>query len=233
MSGNAGLHDLIGEAAFYEKIGLGHHNAFRRGQVCWTHICYAQENLQFWRPQGYEIEGTSASSFGIVPAGKDRFNRSLPLAAPKLATNEEFIVVRAKYRPVILMAPAPANLGIAKGRGSAPLYRPLATVVPIFSLQDEKGAFKYPQPLIERVQKLMYPEYLYLPPDGAILTRHSFAKVCDVVTVYQPHLELADLVLCADALSVLRGQLASLQTGRGEGDFGVYRALLMEQSAAT
>ena len=36
----------------------------------------------------------------FAPALTDAFSRSLPLHVPRLETNEEFIVVRAKVRPV-------------------------------------------------------------------------------------------------------------------------------------
>jgi hypothetical protein len=44
-----------------------------------------------------------ASQFRITTAGQDAFKRTLPLHVPRLETNEEFVVVRAKVRPVILI----------------------------------------------------------------------------------------------------------------------------------
>ncbi len=91
----------------YKKLPLGFHSHFSFGQIFWTHAYYPHENLELWRPifdPGRQTK-TYASSFQIVAAGQDAFKRSIPLASPKLETNEELLVVRAKVRPVILLMP--------------------------------------------------------------------------------------------------------------------------------
>jgi hypothetical protein len=54
-------------------------------------------------PSTDEPTKTLAREFQLQAAGKDAFRRAYPLHVPKLETNEEFIVIRAKRRPVILM----------------------------------------------------------------------------------------------------------------------------------
>ena len=87
-------------AAYYKKLLLGYHNEanFCFGQIFWTHAYYPHENLDLWRPIPDPAEPTKtiASQFRITAAGQDAFKRGLPLHAPKLETNEEFIVIRAK-----------------------------------------------------------------------------------------------------------------------------------------
>jgi hypothetical protein len=94
---------------FYIQLPLGYHNPgnFRFGQFFKTHAYYPHEHLELWRPLPDPSEPTKtiASKFQIVGAGKDAFRRGLPLHVPKLETNEEFIVVRAKERPVVLIQP--------------------------------------------------------------------------------------------------------------------------------
>ena len=94
---------------YYKKLPLGYHTQanFAFGQFFFTHAYYAHENLELWRPvvDPNEPTKTIASNFRLVAAGKDAFRRSLPLHAPKLETNEEFLVVRAKRRPVLLIQP--------------------------------------------------------------------------------------------------------------------------------
>jgi hypothetical protein len=93
--------------AYYKKLPLGYHNEanFCFGQIFWTHAYYPHENLELWRavPDSTEPTKTIASQFLIAPARQDAFKRGLPLHAPKLETNEEFIVIRAKVRPVVLI----------------------------------------------------------------------------------------------------------------------------------
>ena len=116
---------------FYKKLPLGYHNPanFCFGQMFWTHAYYPHENLELWRPVPDPAEPTKtiASQFRITAAGKDAFSRSLPLHVPRLETNEEFIVVRAKVRPVILIQTELPLAGVDnKGyRGRIQRHRPL------------------------------------------------------------------------------------------------------------
>ena len=92
-----------------------------------------------------------ASQFQKVPAGKDAFRRGIPLASPKLETNEEFIVVRAKMRPAILVMPEIPPFGVdnraieGKFRGISllslkytvlPILRPVARNLAQHSLKE-------------------------------------------------------------------------------------------------
>src|SRR5882724_7144157 len=91
---------------FYRKLALDYHTTFHFGQLYKTHAYYPHVNLQLWRP--IRLSGptkTIAEEFRIEPAGADAFNRSLPLGAPPLKAFEEFLVIRAKRRPVVLLQP--------------------------------------------------------------------------------------------------------------------------------
>jgi hypothetical protein len=94
-------------SANYKKLPLGYANEanFRFGQIFWTHANYPHENLELWRPTPDPSDPTKtiASQFGITAARQDAFKRGLPLHAPRLETNEEFVVIRAKIRPVVLI----------------------------------------------------------------------------------------------------------------------------------
>jgi hypothetical protein len=99
---------------FFKELPLGFHQNFSFGQVFRTHAYYPHENLELWRPvvDPNEKTKTIASQFQIVAAGQDAFRRAIPLASPKLETNEEFLVVRAKTRPVVLVMPETSPFGV-------------------------------------------------------------------------------------------------------------------------
>src|SRR5712692_763404 len=99
---------------FYKQLPLGYHAQFVLGQFFWTHTYYPHEHLELWRPvlDAGEPTKTIASIFQIVSAPKDAFRRGIPLASPKLETNEEFIVVRAKMRPTLLVLPELPPMGV-------------------------------------------------------------------------------------------------------------------------
>lgn len=90
---------------FYRELPLNFHNEFVFGQLFSTHAYYPHENLELWRPVPNPGEPTKtiASKFQLQAAGNDAFKRLYPLQAPKLETNEEFLVIRAKKRPVVLL----------------------------------------------------------------------------------------------------------------------------------
>ena len=50
-----------------------------------------------------------------------------------------------------------------------------------------------------------------------------------LVSVYQPQLSPRNLRRSADAVGVIRGQMATMQTGSAEGEYGLYREQLMNQ----
>ena len=90
---------------FYTQLDSDFRANFRRGQILRTHVYYAEENLNIWRPVKSDSTKTSASEFSMFPPPDNAFRRDVPLYAPPLKINEEFIVVRAKERFVILIAP--------------------------------------------------------------------------------------------------------------------------------
>jgi hypothetical protein len=109
-SNEVSLQDLVG--SFYEPVGASYRGVYERGQIFWSHVHYADEDLKLWRPTGLDESATTVNSFKIENAPGDAFNRNFPLFIPPLETQEEFLVVKAKRRPVIMLSPAPGNPGI-------------------------------------------------------------------------------------------------------------------------
>ena len=126
---------------FYTQLSLGFHNPqnFKFGQFFKTHAYYPHENLELWRPvlDPGEPTKTVASKFQVVPAGKAAFRRILPLHAPRLETNEEFIVVRAKERPAILIQPE-LEIGFNNRGYRGRIHRRRCLVGQVFGLADVK-----------------------------------------------------------------------------------------------
>jgi len=198
-----------------------------RGQFCYTFVPYATENLQLWRPAQYDASQTAATDFRIAAAGQDAFARAVPLYAPKLETNEEFVVMKAKRRPVIVVSPAPPDPGIPAPRGTR-IYRRMALVIPVFSLVDTvMERLKFPESFIDRVRTLEFPEFFYLPREPGVLPVPSLARLAELRAVFEPHLEPLDLRLRDDVRGIVEGHLRLLMTGVSEGDFHAYREQLL------
>ena len=222
------LADLINP--FYQAAGNLAPAAYVRGQFFRVHLGYTRENLELWRPAGTDASQTRAAAFRLVAAPGDAFSRPLPLHDPRLETNEEFVAVRAKRRPVILLSRAPAPPGLAPVRGGGQVYRRLALVVPVYSLTNRHtGTLKYRPEFVERMQVLEWPEFLYLPPVAGVLPSPSFARVSEMQAVYEPHLVPLDLRLVDETLQVLQDQVRYLTTGKYEGALASYREELLHQ----
>jgi len=166
--------------------------------------------------------------FWIEAAGADAFGHAMPLHTPKLETNEEFVVVRSKRRPVIVVCPPPQAPQVHGIRGGGRVYRRLAMVVPVYSLMSRHtGQLKYDPGFVEQLRILAYPEFLYLPPHPGILPYPSVARLAELQAVYEPHLDPRDLRLADEALRLFQDQLLFRVNGRYGGYLELYREQLM------
>ena len=212
-----GLDDLVPQ--FYGEVGPKHHT-YERGQICWTHINYAEEQLLLWRSTGTDESKTTVHTFRIENSPKDAFSRSFPLYIPPLETHEEFVVVKAKRRPVIILSPCPPDPGVRGLRQGGKIHRHICLVAPIFTvIERTTNQPKYPAEFIERMRTLAYPEFFYLPSQGAI-RRASYVRLGEMQAVFQPQLEPENQKLLPDILGILQGQLDYLLTGKYGGDYG-------------
>jgi hypothetical protein len=216
-------------ARFFCPIGATFRSRLLRGQIARTFVGYPTENLQLWRPVATDRSSTSATDFRITAAGQDAFRRGAPLYSPQLATNEEFIVAKAKRRPVIVTSPAPPDPRIPPGTGRR-VHRAIALVVPLFSLVDAvTGRPKLPEAFIDRVRTLEFPEFLYLPPEPGVLPLPSLARLSEMRPAFEAHLERLDCQLAPEVQRVLEGQLQFLVAGAAGTLYHEYREELLHQ----
>ncbi len=219
---------------FYRKLPLGYHNEanFCFGQIFWTHAYYPHEDLQLWRPAPEISEPTKtiASHFRITPAGKDAFNRLLPLHVPRLETNEEFIVVRAKVRPVVLVQTERPLAGVDNKGYRGKVQRRRTLVAQVFGLADP--ATREPQfspSFVDRVRKMEFPQLTFLPEKPGIFEVDSMLRLDEVQSVFVPHLRPTQFCLDDDVANILRHQMDFLLTGLGPNDYTELREVLLNE----
>jgi hypothetical protein len=223
------IDDYFGEN-FYKKLPLGYHSHFSFGQIFRTQAYYPHENLQLWRPipDPNEPTKTIASAFQIVAAGQDAFRRTIPLAAPKLETNEEFIVVRAKVRPVLLVVPELPPLGVQAQGYRGKIQRRRCLVAQIFGLADTKtGIAEFSPTFVDRVRKMEFPELMFLAHNTGPLSVDSLLRLDELQSVFTPHLEPTQYSLGDEAIDVLQGQVQYLMSRQGPSRYTELRELLM------
>lgn len=216
---------------FYKKLPLGFHSQFSFGQIFRTHAYYPHENLELWRPilDPNEQTKTTASQFHIESAGKDAFRRGIPLASPKLETNEEFLVVRAKVRPVMLVMPELSPLGIDNKGYRGKVQRHLCLVAQVFGIVDSKtNRTEFNPSFVERVRKMEFPQLMFLPARPGILDVDSLLRLDELQSVFTPNLDPTQLALGDEAANILRGQLQYLVAGTGPTSYTELRELLLK-----
>jgi hypothetical protein len=216
---------------FYTQLPLGFHNPanFRFGQFFRTHAYYPHENLELWRPvpDPNEPTRTIASKFQLISAGKDAFRRGLPLQAPKLETNEEFIVIRAKERPVVLVQPE-LEIGFQNRGYRGRVYRRRCLVAQIFGLADVKtGQAEFSPEFVHRVRKMEYPQLLFLPKAPGVLEVDSMLRLDELQSVFTPHLQPAQTAFGAELSEILRDQLQFLIAGKGPNEYTRLREMIL------
>jgi hypothetical protein len=222
-------------AAYYKKLPLGYHNEanFCFGQIFWTHAYYPHENLELWRAvlDPAEPTKTIASQFRITAAGQDAFKRSLPLHAPKLETNEEFIVVRAKMRPVALIQAEFPLAGVDNRGYRGRIQRRRTLVAQVFGLADARtGTPEFNPSFVDRVRKMEFPQLMFLPEQAGVFEIDSMLRLDEAQSVFVPHLQATQFCLADDVANVLRHQINFLLTGIGPNDYTELREVLLNDA---
>ncbi len=218
---------------YYKQLPLGYRIQanFVFGQFFFTHAYYAHENLELWRPviDPDEPTKTIASNFRIVAAGRDAFKRTIPLHVPKLETNEEFIVVRAKRRPVLLMQPEAALMAVDNRGYRGKVQRRRCLVAQVFGLADVRTQQpEFSPSFVERVRKMEFPQLLFLPQKAGLLEVDSVLRLDELQSVFTPHLEPTQFALGDAVSSVLMEQWRFFIAGTGPSEYTEIRELILK-----
>lgn len=215
---------------FYKRLDLNYRTTFHFGQLFWTHAYYPHENLEVFRPifDPGEPTKTTADKFRLVTAGGDAFNRSIPLHVPSLKVKEEFLAIRAKIRPVILVRPEiPIPEAISRGQGGR-LAKRRCLVAQVFSIADPvTGKIKFTDEFINRVRLLEYPQFMFFPKKVGVLEVDSLLRLDECQCVFTPHLDPTQFMLCDDLRDLLRYQFLTLFSDKMHIGYKTYREELM------
>lgn len=182
------------------------------GQIFRVPAYYPHSRLQVWRPKIFDAKIGTASDFNLATP-KDIFSRKTTLSFPPLASNEEFIGIKAKPRPVVLIQPPDPKLStIPPVQGGGKLARNLAPVGLLYSAVDTAGMSKFDTPFLDRVRVLEYPQFLFIPNGGPVAV-DSLARFDELQSVDVSNLERTGYALNPEITSILKSQLSFLLTG--------------------
>lgn len=196
------------------------------GQLFRAPAYYPHQKLDVWRPKTLDVKLGTASDFNIETGAKDAFRRSLPYSSPPLKTDEEFIALKAKPRPVILVQPPdPALLAVKKGNYGGKVVRHLCPVALVYSAEDDAGNSKFHPEFIERVRRLEYRQFLFLPKGGPLVF-DSIARLDEIQSIAENQLEPTKCALSKEVCDILRPQVSFFFTGLSGKEFAEWASLL-------
>jgi hypothetical protein len=201
------------------------------GNIYHTHSYYPHENLEFFRPVQFADKATATQATHFNIQTTKPFQQGHTLHDPPLRSDEEFLVIRAKIRPVVLIFPQVPIEGIAKLPSGSPVWRKRCSVGQIFSLHHrETKELKQRQTFIDRIKELEFPHLCFLPAGGP-LEVDSVLRLDECQYVFTPHLQRTGVRLGPDLTDLLRSQVISFLTGKPTGAYEMYRRDIVEQKA--
>ena len=211
--------DLIG--GYYDKKSSAEPEF---GDIFFAEAYYAHENAEFFRAVSFEDNKTATHAKYFRIQTEKPFQHGIPLHTPKLETDEEFIVVRAKIRPVVLLQPHIEITDIDTTGFKSPLYRKQSLVAQVFSVHHPVTKKpKFPPEFLERIQQAEYSHLLYLPAYKEGVTTDSILRLDACQSVFTARLQATGLTLHRDAKDLLRSQFQCLVNDEYSGYYKLYR----------
>lgn len=214
---------------FIVEGGPTNQTDFAIGQIFQAPVYYPHQRLELWRPYNVDQRLHIAKDFNITTAAKDAFARDLPYSVPPLGTNEEFIAIKAKIRPVLLIQPPDPTLKDApKVSMGIKLERHLCVVAPIFGLENAEGYSRVSEEFLGRVRRLDYPQFCFLAKGGP-LRMDSLVRLDELQSIAIQSLKPTRFKLSDEALCLFQSQLRFFSGTGTRDDFEEYRDLLAEE----
>jgi hypothetical protein len=208
----------------YFKRGSNFRSDLQPGQICWTPVCYSNENAEIWTPTQFDASATLATQFKVSAKHAQAYQEPRVIYSPKLEAYEEFPVIRAKVRPVVVLVVNASLINPSPDRMK--LDKRLCLVAPCFSAVDPLGVPKIQESILNRIRCLEFPQFLFLPR-AAAMSNDSLLRLDSVFHTYRAHLSPTQWSLSPDALDIVRGQVQYLMSGHFGGTFKAVRDTLL------
>jgi hypothetical protein len=193
MSDTVYIDDVFDE--YFAEIPSTERSNIKIGQIVWTHFSYSNENLEVWRPNSLDESKTYAKLFEISTGARDLFNRNAPLSNPPLKTYEEFLVVRAKKRPAIVISTIPALPKLPQVRHAEKMMQPVYLLAPLYSLYNDDKKAKVHQDLVNRIRRLDYPHIFFIPKEEGSGIKDSFCRFDKICGSFLGHIRPDEICL--------------------------------------
>lgn len=175
----------------YQSLpGRTYRKQFLQGHLYEASVFYAQAQVIVARPLHDASTGSGSLPANISLQPPDLFNHP-PFPQLRLAADEEFLVVKSKRRPGIILSADSVNPA-----------SDTVLVVPLYSADNYKPAF------VQRVQESEYPGFLYLASDPTLGRKASVVRFDHLQSVTKSQLIPKPIAVTAETLNQLLETLA-------------------------
>jgi len=197
------------------------------GQIAWAPVQYfLEKRIKVWRPIDYNREYGIAEKFKLMDAPDDLFNHGKQIKIPvHRESKEEFLFIRAKKRPVIILNNYKPIEKIKEVRKGHRLNQDLCFLLPIYSAYDSvTNKLRFHNETIHKTRLLYYHNLFFLPEFKKCNLRESIVRVDRIFAIKTFLVEPLGYKLSDGPLEVLKELLNIII-------FGSYPENLWENSS--
>jgi len=164
--------------------GQQYRREVRQGHIYEAPVFYTQTELVVARPL-HNGEPGGMLPADIIASPRDLFrHRAYPRL--RLAADEEFVIVKTKRRPVVVLSADEVNV-----------HSDSVLVAPLYSAANYRPEF------VQRVQEREYPGFVYLAPDANLDRKAAIVRFDHLQSVAQPLLIPKPLAVTGAVLMLL------------------------------
>jgi hypothetical protein len=209
--------DIIG--AYYERAPAG--TDLRPGRICETVVTYLPVKREVLKFDMAAANRGESVAYSIGGPDKETF-RHIPVKTPPLASDEAFLVVRGKMRPVIVLSMVTSAV---KGVGVIERdFIDVHLVVPLYSFQDT-----HPQVFRLRIEAFEYNRFFHLPTSDEFALHEGFLRFDRSQVMPKGLLKPTGFALTSNALFVLHHWFQYFLTDELDRDLAEYRSELLKR----
>jgi len=210
---------------------------FRLGQICWVPVPIIDTIPRILDVQRNVAEEHEEVSFELRSANqRDDFkkrDRSLPIKYLNLRSNEEILAQRCKKRPAIILALGvecyPDIAKLLRQKGKKHQQQDCMFVIPCYSIQSEEYGTGYIQPMVARIQCLMYRQFFYIPPSrGFCELIARFDRIQVVIDRSPAAIEPSDVCLSEEVFNLFLSMFIFCVSGKTNDNLDAVKAIVRE-----
>ncbi|MBI2907050.1 MAG: hypothetical protein HYX92_05280 [Chloroflexi bacterium] len=184
------MQDLVGE--YFTNTTVAEAKRLKRGQICLGHALYLESNVATIALCEYKPENEHLNRYKVLwNTPREALFNHTPVHELQLASDEEFLVIKAKKRPLVILSERNEGWGAAADR----TREKAVTCAPMYSFHErDTREFR------DRVYACEYPCWVYVPKHDALHVKEGFLRLDRLQVIEESCLEPIPKALTESAL---------------------------------